>query len=289
MPTYALLGATGATGSSVLCHLLQTQPADLVINVLVRSKPKLLQAFPGLLESPSSQPQVHVVQGDCTDNAALDECLRSASVVFMCVAQNSSAAGTSICADTAAAVIDALRRRRRAEGRRRYQPCTAIQLRSASLNSVLAAQVPRAVHALVCFCLSAAYADLRRACEHHYPRAHREDLLRYVLVDPPTLHDARGATRTGHRLILAEAQSTALSYADLGAALCEVAERGAEFQSRAVGVTATGHVRQNWAVLVGYLIDGGMRHLVYTLWTERARMVVVVVCVVAVVVGLYRM
>ncbi|RJE16607.1 hypothetical protein PHISCL_11056, partial [Aspergillus sclerotialis] len=71
MPTYALLGATGATGSSVLRHLLQTQLADLDIDVLVRSKSKLLQAFP-CLESTAGNPHVNIVQGNCTDDKALD-------------------------------------------------------------------------------------------------------------------------------------------------------------------------------------------------------------------------
>jgi hypothetical protein len=47
-----------------------------------------------------------------------------------------------------------------------------------------------------------------------------------------------------------------LSYADLGAAFCEVAERRDEFAGKAVAVTATGTVNQTWRTLVGFMATG---------------------------------
>ncbi|KAL4945002.1 hypothetical protein BDV06DRAFT_232178 [Aspergillus oleicola] len=261
MSTYALLGATGATGSSVLRHLLQDRPKIERINVLVRSASKLLRAFPGLDKRRS--PIVHIYEGNSTNAKALDACLHNASLLFMCVAQNGSPMGTTLVQDTAAAVIGALRRRQ-------DQPykCTVIQLRSASLNPALAVQVPQLVHRLVSFCLFAGYQDLRRACSL-YEEAARANVLHFVLVDPPTLHDSQGTQPTGHRLIATEKQAICLSYADLGVALCEIADRAPKFYGRAVGVTATGSVKQTWGVLAGFLMRGGIDHLDYRYGREN--------------------
>ncbi|KAL2867495.1 Averufin oxidase A [Aspergillus lucknowensis] len=287
MQTYALLGATGATGSSILRHLLHNHPEsqELTINILVRSKSKLLIAFPTLETSLPRKIQVNIVQGDSTSPEALDTCLQNASVVFMCVAQNGSPMGTTLVQDTASALIAALRRRRHRHSHPEDGPVTVIQLRSASLNPALAAQVPRAVHALVSFCLHAGYADLQAACAL-YEDARGEGVLEYVLVDPPTLHDAHGTQATGYRLITTETEKQAicLSYADLGAALCEVAERRGEFAGRAVGVTATGGVRKNWGVLAGYLVSGGWDHLCHLYGRENA--IVFASCVALVLVAL---
>ncbi|KAL2850272.1 hypothetical protein BJY01DRAFT_245585 [Aspergillus pseudoustus] len=283
MPTYALLGATGATGSSVLRHLLNTHSSpssaanfnpSLNLHILVRSKSKLLSSFPDL--EPQSQPplRIQITQGYATDPTALDAVLHSASIIFMCVATNDSTIGRTLTQDTASAILASLRRLRHAatkgdsgKPRNHYAAPTLIQLRSASLNPALAAQVPRFVSCTVHFCLAAQYADLSAACAAYEAAARDEEgLLEYVLVDPPTLHDAFGAApATGHRLIGdSERQAICLSYADLGVALCEVALRAGEFRGKAVGVTATGDVRMTWGVLAGYLFQGGLRHLSYT-------------------------
>ncbi|KAB8269210.1 Averufin oxidase A [Aspergillus minisclerotigenes] len=257
MVTYALLGATGATGSSILRHLLHESPDSLRVQILVRSKVKLLQAFPDLQTTRS--PQVHVTQGTSTDPDALSECLRNASIAFMCVAQNGSPIGTTLCQDSARAIISALQQQQQSEGAS-YQPCTIVQLRSASMNPALAAQVPVFVHRIVTFCLFANYADIKQACQY-YSEAQKQGTLEYILVDPPTLHDANGMQRTGYRLISTEPQATVLSYADLGAAMCEIAHRQSEFHGRAVGVTATGRVHQTWGVLLRHLLEGGSARL----------------------------
>ncbi|KAL6237513.1 hypothetical protein BDW75DRAFT_249000 [Aspergillus navahoensis] len=270
MPTYALLGATGATGSSILRHLLHPgSPSDLTVNVLVRSKSKLLTAFPGLDKlrpAPTPTPTIRIFEGNSTNPDVLVAVLQGATHVFMCVAQNGSPMGTTLVQDTAAALIEA-RRRQRAQPRGKL---TVIQLRSASLNPVLAVQVPRFVHRLVSFCLAAGYEDLRRAGVL-YEAAAAEGLLQYVLVDPPTLHDAEGTRPTGYRLIDTtgiadeekQRQAVCLSYADLGVAMCEIADRADELRGQAVGVTATRSVRQTWRVLAGLLLQGGLGHLHY--------------------------
>ncbi|KAL4817015.1 Averufin oxidase A [Aspergillus spinulosporus] len=284
MPSYALLGATGATGSSILRHLLHSGAcSDLTVNVLVRSKSKLLAAFPGLNEprplKPTLTPTIRIFEGDSTSPDVLGAVIQDASLVFMCVAQNGSPMGTTLVQNTAAALIEARRRQPQPQCE-----LTVIQLRSASLNPVLAVQVRRFVHRLVCFCLAAGYDDLRRACTL-YEAAATEGLLQYVLVDPPTLHDAEGTRATGYRLIdmtdmedkEKQRQAICLSYADLGVAMCEIAGRADKLRGQAIGVTATGPVRQTWGVLAGFLLQGGLGHLDYKYGREN--IVVVGVCI----------
>ncbi|KAI9372992.1 hypothetical protein BJX61DRAFT_552527 [Aspergillus egyptiacus] len=286
MPTtYALLGATGATGSSVLGHLLRSDSSSgLTVNVLVRSRSRLLAAFPGVDEPQPLTPTIRIFEGDSTDPDVLAAVVQDATIVFMCVAQNGSPMGTTLVQDTAAALIEA-RRRRQAPPQGKGK-LTVVQLRSASLNPVLAVQVPRFVHRVVSFCLAAGYEDLRRACAL-YEEAAAEALLQYVLVDPPTLHDAGGARITGYRLIDTtgvadkekQRQAICLSYADLGAAMCEIAGRAEELRGQAVGVTASGPVRQTWRVLAGFLLQGGLGHLDYKYGREKKVVVVVGACI----------
>jgi hypothetical protein len=65
--------------------------------------------------------------------------------------------------------------------------------------------------------------------------------------------------RTGHRLFIAGDTGTVsagVNYADLGAAFLEIAQRKEEFAGMGVGVSATGAVREQWGVLLGYQMTG---------------------------------
>jgi putative NADH-flavin reductase len=258
MPTYALLGATGSTGSSVLRFLLSESPRDLKLNILVRSKTKLLAVFSNLEETTSLK--INIIEGDLTNPLFLQACLADASLVFMCIGQNESKSGSRLCHDTVSSILSALRAIR-AQQPNTYTAPLILQLRSASLNPVLARHAPYPVRKIVSFCLWYNYADIQRACAL-YEVAAVEGLAEYIYVDPPTIHDADGTQRTGYQLILTEKQATALSYADLGAAMCEIARRGKEFKRMAVGVTATGKVRETWGVLLRFLVDGGKNRVI---------------------------
>ncbi len=260
MPVYALLGATGATGTAILRCLLSESPADLRLNIFVRSKGKLLKAFPQL-QSTSAFP-LNIIEGPITDQAALQQCLEDSDVIFMCIATNISAPGTSVSYDTASAIIDSLSALRQNQYTT-YKAPTILQLRSASLNTNLSVTGSGFVH----FCLYYVYADLEHACTLYETTAKDlPGLLDYVYVDPPAIHDADGTERTGYRLLTPETQrtepySTSLSYADLGAAFCEVAERREEFLGQSVVVSATGKVKETWGVLLGYIFQGAKGRL----------------------------
>ncbi|KAK4679816.1 hypothetical protein QC764_207420 [Podospora pseudoanserina] len=257
MSTYALLGATGATGTSILHHLLQNPPQDLIqLNILVRSKPKLLQTFPTLLSSRPPPPfKIHIFEGTSTSPHSLTPCLTSATTILNCVGTNASNPGTTLHSATASAIISSLTTIS-LTNKSHYQPPTILQLRTASLNPALSSQVPKLVHSVVSFCLHNSYSDLEEACNLYIP-ASRNGLLNYILIDPPTLHES---PPTGYSLITRadEKQDVALSYADLGAAMCELATTRERLHGKAVGVTARGKVREKWMPLMGFLVKGAM-------------------------------
>lgn len=257
MPTYALLGATGSTGSAILRNLLSQPPANLTLNIFVRSPPKLHTAFPNL--QTTTAPKINIIEGTPSNNEAMQKCLKDVDVVLACIGTNESKPGMSISQDTAAGIVSALEAHRQIQGPA-YTAPTVIQLRTASLNPVYKAALPWLARTVVGFCLYHVYDDLDRACKHYESvsssSADSSKLLDYIYIDPPGLMDAEGTTPTGYRLVLDGKLDSALSYSDLGVAFCEVAERRGEFVGKAVGVTATGEVKQTPGALVGYLAAG---------------------------------
>lgn len=252
MVTYALLGATGSTGSAILRVLLEEPPPGLKLKIFVRSKSKLSKSFPRL-EDQTPFP-IEIIQGTPDDAAALQTCLRGANVVFMCIATNQSTRTNSICFDVTTAIVAALTHLRQEQG---YTIPTILQLRSVNSNALITSKMSPIAVSVVRFCLYYVYSDLERGCDL-LEKTGREDpaLLNYIFVDPPGLHDSTGTARTGHQLMLTEPPKMHLNYSDLGAGFCEVAERRNEFSGKAVAVSATGAVNMTMSVLVGYIATG---------------------------------
>ena len=254
MPTYALLGATGSTGSAIIRSLLSYPPKDLTLNVLVRSKAKLLKAFPDLEATAAFR--AYIVEGTSSDSTAMRECLDNVDVIFCCIGSNEPRVGMSLIYDTATVVIEALKYQQKDQDSA-YVPPTVIQLRSASLNKTLKAKAGWFAPNMAWFFFYHAYLDLDKACKlFESESVESPKLLDLIVVDPPSIHDPDGTVPTGHKLILDDYQHPSLSYADLGVAFCEVAERREEFVGQAVGVTATGKVTETWGVLMGYMASG---------------------------------
>ena len=254
MPTHAILGATGATGSAVLRCYLRSPPKDINLNIFVRSKAKLIKSFPGLESTPS--PQINIVEAPLFDNQALQSCLRDAEVIHSCIATNNAKPGDRVSQDTAEALVTALTSLKEEQGSKYNEP-TAIIIRAAPLNPDLSGHMPALVHRWLWFVLYHVYSDLEKASKIYENSA--AGLLGYVFVDAPALFDAEGVERTGHRLLAAgdtETASAGVNYADLGAAFIEIAQRKDEFGGMGVGVSATGTVREEWGVLFGYQMAG---------------------------------
>lgn len=254
MPTHALLGATGATGSAVLRCYLDSPPKDLTLNIFIRSKAKLLRTFPDLESTPSSR--ITVTEAPLTDTNALQTCLRGSEIIHMCIATNDAKPGNSVSQDGAQAIVAALTELRTEQQISYVKPTVPI-IRAAPLNPDLERHMPSLVRRWLWFVLYHIYSDLEKASKIY------EDaplgLLEYVFVDPPALFDAEGPERTGHRLILdgdSGEASAGVNYADLGAAFIEIVDRKDECVGKSVGVSATGAVREEWSTLLWYQLEG---------------------------------
>ena len=251
MPTYALLGATGATGSAILRCLLSQPPKDLTLNIFVRSRSKLLNAFPDLEGTAAFK--INIIEGTPNDSAAMQRCLKDVDVVMGCIGTNVSTPGMTLIYDTISAVIDALRIHQKTQASA-YRTATVIQLRSASVNPIFKAEAPWIATRMASFLFHYVYADLERASELLVSiKANSPGLLDYIFIDPPALHDADGTTPTGYKLLLKGKQEAALSYPDLGASFCEVARRRDEFSGKGIGPSATGAVTLTLGTTLGFV------------------------------------
>ncbi|KAK6440486.1 hypothetical protein LTR95_003287 [Oleoguttula sp. CCFEE 5521] len=257
MPTHALLGATGATGSAILRALLLNPPTDLKLNILVRSKSKLIAAFPDLTTKPTFP--VTITEGPISSVEDMKACIRGADVIHMCVATNVPTASNRVAQDTIETIVAALRDLRTEDSTAFVVP-TILILRSGSLNDEYNKVIPAPVHAFLMYALHYVYHDLDLACKHLESVAEEggKTLLHFIFVDPGSIHDS-GPTPTGHTFISdvkATPPQPSISYADLGAAFVQLADRRKEFRGQAVIVGATGKVEEHWLPLVSNMLWG---------------------------------
>lgn len=213
MSTYAILGATGSTGLSIL-QILGASPTAKV-NVLVRSRSKLESLYPSL----PSNPNITVFEGSISDHAILTSCLAHTNAAFLTVASTFNALGTRIAQDTGHAVVAALQQLRKDAGSTPYKPPRLVVLSSASLDDKFWGTAPSFVHRFMWNANIHIYTDLEK--QESYLRSH-EDWLTCVFVMPGGLtHDVQ----KGHE-ISTERQQTFLGWLDLAAAMVEVADEG---------------------------------------------------------------
>lgn len=249
MSKYAILGATGSTGGAVLRHLHSDGPQDLHINIFVRSKSKLSLQHPWT----SSASNITVTEGNLTDTAALQSCLSDVDAVFCCIASNESRAGMSVAQDTAKAITAALAGLKQEKGTA-FKPPTVVVLSSAALNPKFSEDTPWPALYMLKFALHYLYQDLELSYDV-YKESASDGLLEYIFAEPPGLMDPDGTEKTGHSLSM-DKTSYVISYADLGAAMCELAERREEYSGNAVGICATGKVKETWSHQVWDLLGG---------------------------------
>ncbi|KAI4203531.1 MAG: hypothetical protein LQ350_001720 [Teloschistes chrysophthalmus] len=212
MPTYAVLGATGATGGNIL-KLLIKDPSAPTINVYVRSKSKLLQQIPSVADLPN----VKIFTGNLSDTALIASCLENADAVFSTVASNDNMPGTHIAQDTAQSIVVALMDLRMTKPGVKLP--TIVWLSSASVNPFYYKQGPALLHWVLMNSFSYVYTDLMHA--ETYLKMHQK-WLKAVFIQPGGLVEDK---QRGHA-VSTEKTQTFLSYADLAAGMIEVAEKG---------------------------------------------------------------
>jgi NAD(P)H-binding len=251
MPTHAILGATGFTGSAILRCLLSSQIPDLRINILVRSKSKLLQAFPQL--ELTSSATITIFEGPISNEDTLKVCLKGASTIYACVATNHASRKVDIAVTTAARLVAALGQLRKDEGSE-YKIPVVLFNRSLAVNSDVQMPMPGFVKRFMVFAVWAIYEDLLKAGAL-YAGAEKDGLLTCITADPPGLMD-NGTEATGYKLIQRGKGTNSMNYADFGTAVVELGQRREEFGGKVVGVSATGAVRfvffaNLWIILLG--------------------------------------
>ena len=256
MVKYTVCGATGGTGRAILRCLLANPPQDLELNIFLRNKKKLLGQFPDIESKPLS---LNIFEGSNTDRALWKQALNGTDVILMCIATNESKKGNTLFSDTAEAVTGALQELQ-TEQQHAYKTPAILVLRAITLNEKFNPGTNSP--AFLFFALRHLYDAMVDANKIYEAKAKENPgLLDIIYVDPPAIHDEEGTTTTGFRLDTKpynedSAAGHNLSYADLGAAYCEIAQRRKEFVGQGVAVTATGEVKTTWGSNMYFLAGG---------------------------------
>src|ERR1700761_3945869 len=150
---YAVLGATGSTGGSLLTVLLQR--SNVKIHAYCRSKQKLLKQFPGIEDNQN----VEIFAGPLEDTELMANCLSGTRAAFHAVAVNHNQPGCSICMDTAKIVVAALKELKL----KNQRLPKLIVLSSSSTEHRFVQQVPRIIEGILYYAFSYVYDDLKEA------------------------------------------------------------------------------------------------------------------------------
>ena len=211
MHTYAILGATGSTGSELVKLLLQRP--DIQLHLYVRSPDRLKSKFPKI----ASNPKVKIFPGSITDTSLLAGCLSGCDAIFSTVATNSNDPSCSVARTIAHSTVTALEQLRREAGSDWKSP-RVIWLSSASVNFPPAAKRVNPVIKMILYrAIWYVYEDLRMAEEYFKAEAPWIPLTR---VCPGGLipEEPQGVT------VGPTEQSMTIGYPDLAAGMVMMAE-----------------------------------------------------------------
>ena len=227
MPSYAVLGATGSTGSSLIQVLLQSP--DNQVHAYCRSKQKLIKTLPDLAINENSQ--IQVFEGQLQDVQLLSNCISGTRAVFLAVAVTDNIPGCSVARDTADVVVSALERLQQ-EDRTASLPKLVV-LSSASLeHATLMAHEPAYTRGMARRAFSNIYSDLEMA----------EEFLRSKAIVPMFFIKPGALTKDKQRghILSTESAISPVSFMDLAAGMIEVAQDESEgYDWKNVAVNAT--------------------------------------------------
>ena len=265
MSVHAVLGATGGVGSSILRSLLSSRIPDLRIHILVRSKIKLLQAFPQLTTKLSAT--ITIFEAPISEEDSLQACIKGASTIYVCVATNHASPNVEIAFTMAAGLVAALEQLRK-EQRSEYKPPVVLFNRAMPLNPNIQMPIPGLVKRFMVFAVRPIYDDLLKAGTL-YAIAEKDGLLTCITADPPGLMDSMGTKATGYKFVQRGTATASMNYADVGPALVELGQRHEEFGGKIVGLSATGPVRIVVFANVWILLLGLIARLNFVLRSEK--------------------
>ena len=222
MASYAVLGATGNTGNS-LVQLLAKNP-NTKVNCYCRNKAKLFKVLPDVAE----QNNVEVFDGSIEDVELMTRCIRGCRSVFMTVTSNDNIPGCHLAQDSAHSVIAALKKIRAEQPD--YKMPKLLLLSSVTIDPYLGRTIPKWFHPIMLKAASFVYDDLRAA--ESLMRA-EEDWVTSIYVKPGGLSID---IQRGHRLSLTDHEAF-VSYLDLAASMIEAAdESGTVYDNRNVSI-----------------------------------------------------
>ncbi|KAL8286251.1 hypothetical protein RQP46_004739 [Phenoliferia psychrophenolica] len=245
MSTYAVLGATGQTGSEIVKLLL---PTSAHLNVYARNAARLEEKHPGL----SSAANVTTFIGDLSNSALLASCLANCDVVLSTVAQNQNEPGCSIAQRAAQAIIEAL------EGRKDKCP-TVVFLASLSVDPKQKQTFGRR---LLHSALYHVYTDLEKAIV----LLQSHPWIPLVIAAPGGLvHDK---PHTVELVADTELASPLTGYADLARGMVDMGDAGAIWKGEYVGmvVSSGSPIEGNPAALMRYLLPNVLAMVCPPLW-----------------------
>ncbi|WYZ35737.1 hypothetical protein EsH8_X_000384 [Colletotrichum jinshuiense] len=223
--TLAIFGATGRTGGESLKSILANPSNPFHLKIFVRSRAKLIAAFPQF----KTDPNVQIFEGQVTDLDRVKACLDGADTVICALGENDNKPTVRVLQDATRTIVAALKQLRdeaQAWARPRF-----LLLSSATWNKRFDEQSPALVSWLIKNAFYYPYADLLKS--HEMLQAD-PGLVKLLLVQPPAIIEEEASGHT----ISAESVGLAVSYADLGAAFAELAVEEAYKDIGAVGVTS---------------------------------------------------
>ena len=225
MATYAVLGATGNCGSSLIQVLLQSP--NIKVHAYCRNKAKLTRKLPEVVESK----RVQIFDGRIDDVDLLASCIRGCRAVFLTVTMNDNIPGCSVSQETARSVILALQNLK-AESKSELRIPKLVLLSSATIDDHLARKMPIWFRPIMLRAGSNVYEDLR--VTERFLRA-QQDWVSTIFIKPGGL--AIDKPR-GYKLSLDE-ENSFISYLDLAAAMLEAAGSD-DYDMKNVSVVNTG-------------------------------------------------
>lgn len=226
-PTYAVLGATGNCGSSLVQVLLQNP--STVIHAYCRNEKKLAQKLPEEVKSE----RVRIFEGSIDNVGLLVNCVRGCKAVFLVVTMNDNLPGCRVAEDAAHGVVTALKKIK-AETTPAPPMPKLVVLSSATIDPHLSRRMPRWFHPIMIRAGSYVYEDLR--VQEAFLRA-QQDWLSTVFIKPGGLAIDRAR---GYKLDFDEHDSF-IAYLDLAAAMVEAADdMDGRYDMKNVSVVNTG-------------------------------------------------
>jgi hypothetical protein len=229
MSTFAILGATGATGQQLVRCLLQNPENRL--HLYVRSQPKLLKIFPEI----QNHEKVRIFEGSMNDIELVSACLDSTKAVFSVLASNDNIPGMTIARDSAATIVSALKTLKERDIAAKLP--RVVVLSSTSVNPLLYQNEPKLLHWIVYNAFWHLYQDLKDA-ERLYAQALEDGTLMADVrfVQPAALVDG---DCSGVVSLSQDKMSQVLTYGDLARAMVQAGE-DPDLKLHKIGVVVDG-------------------------------------------------